>query len=105
MEKVWIVILALAAATFATRLSFLGLFAHVELPRLVRRALAYMPPAILAAIIMPQVFPAVAGVPSFDPARLLAAVIASLVAWKTRSTMATVSIGMLALWGLQAILG
>ena len=104
MGKVWLVILALAAATFATRLSFLGLLAHVELPRLLRRALAYVPPAILAAIIVPQVFPAVNGAPSLDPARLLAAVIAFLVAWRTRSTMATVGIGMLALWGLQALL-
>ncbi|HUW36761.1 MAG TPA: AzlD domain-containing protein [Rhodocyclaceae bacterium] len=104
MAQAWIVILALAVATFATRLSFLGLFSQVELPRLLRRALAYVPPAILAAIIVPQVFPAVAGVPSFDPARLFAAVIAFLVAWKTRSTMATVGIGMLALWGLQALL-
>ncbi len=104
MAQAWIVILALAAVTFATRLSFLGLLAHVELPRLLRRALAYVPPAILAAIIVPQVFPAVAGVPSLDPARLLAAALASLVAWKTRNTLATVSIGMLALWGLQALL-
>lgn len=105
MAQAWIVILALAAATFATRLSFLGLLAHVELPRLMRRALAYVPPAILAAIIVPQVFPAVNGVASFDPARLGAASLAFLVAWKTRSTLATVSLGMLTLWGLQAVLG
>jgi len=103
---VWPIILALALATFATRLSFLGLLADLELPRLLRRTLAYVPPAILAAIIAPQVFPATAsGLPMLDWPRLVAASIALAVAFRTRSTLATVSIGMLALWGMQALLG
>jgi len=100
---VWLTILALAAATFATRLSFMGLLAHVELPPLLQRALAYVPPAILAAIIAPQVFPVVQELPTLDWPRLIAALIACAVAFRTRSTVATVSIGMLVLWGLQAL--
>lgn len=103
---VWSIILALALATFATRLSFLGLLAHLELPHLLRRTLAYVPPAILAAIIAPQVFPAaVSGLPMLDWPRLVAASIAFAVAFRTRSTLATVGIGMLALWSMQALLG
>ena len=102
---VWLTILALAAATFATRLSFIGLLAHVELPRTLQRALAYVPPAILAAIIAPQVFPVVRELPTLDWPRLIAALIAFAVAFRTRSTVATVSIGMLVLWGLQALPG
>ena len=100
---VWLTILALAAATFATRLSFMGLLAHVELPRVLQRALAYVPPAILAAIIAPQVFPMVQELPTLDSPRLIAALIAFAVAFRTRSTLATVCVGMLVLWGLQAV--
>jgi len=102
---VWLTIVALAGATFATRLSFMGLLAHVELPRLLQRGLAYVPPAILAAIIAPQVFPVVQELPTLDWPRLIAALIAFAVAFRTGSTVATVSIGMLALWALQALPG
>lgn len=102
---VWLIVLALAAATFVTRLSFIGLLAHVELPRLLQRALSYVPPAILAAIVAPQVFPVVRDLPTFDWPRLIAALVAFAVAFRTRSTLATVCIGMLVLWGLQALAG
>ena len=103
---VWLIILTLALVTFFTRLSFLGPLANLELPHLLRRALAYVPPAILAAIIAPQLFPAAAsGLPTLDWPRLIAALLAFAVAFRTRSTLATVSIGMLALWGMQALLG
>jgi len=102
---VWLIIVALAAATFGTRLSFIGLLAHVELPQLLQRALAFVPPAILAAIITPQVFPVVQDLPTLDWPRLVAALIAFAVAFRTRSTVATVSVGMLVLWGLQAVPG
>jgi branched-subunit amino acid transport protein len=100
---IWLTILALAAATFATRLSFMGLLAHVELPRVLQRALAYVPPAILAAIIAPQVFPVVQELPTLDWPRLISALIAFAVAFRSRSTVATVCIGMLVLWALQAV--
>ena len=103
---VWAVILALAGVTFLTRLSFLGLLAHVVLPRLLQRMLAYVPPAIIAAIIAPQVFPADAGgLPTLDWPRLIAALLAVVIAVRTRNTLATISIGMLTLWGMQALVG
>ena len=39
-----------------------------------------------------------------DWPRLIAALIAFVVAFRTRSTLATVSIGMLTLWGMQMLL-
>ncbi|MBI5922208.1 MAG: AzlD domain-containing protein [Betaproteobacteria bacterium] len=102
---VWAVILALAAVTYFNRISFIGLLAHVELPRLMQRMLAYVPAAILAAIIAPLVFPAgVDHLPTLDWPRLIAALIAVTIALRTRGTLATICIGMLALWGMQALL-
>ena len=102
---VWTVIALLAAVTLVSRMSFIAFSAHLPLPQLLRRALPYLAPAILAAIIANQVFPpGTDGGPSVDLPRLGAALLAFAVAWRTRSTMATIGIGMLALWGLQALL-
>ena len=103
---VWAVILALAGVTYLTRVSFLGLLAHIVLPRALQRLLAYVPPAIIAAFIAPQVFPSGAsGLPMLDWPRLIAALLAVIIALRTRSTLATISLGMLVLWGAQALLG
>jgi branched-subunit amino acid transport protein len=66
--------------------------------------LRYVPPAILGALIAPEIF-AVGGAADFSPGnpRLWAALIALLTAWQTRNVLATIAIGMLALWALQAI--
>ncbi|MFA7281259.1 MAG: AzlD domain-containing protein [Sterolibacterium sp.] len=102
---VWSVILALSLATYFNRVSFLGLLAHIELPRVLQRMLAYVPPAVFAAIIAPQVFPSgTAGLPTLDWPRLIAALLAIAIALRTRSTLATICSGMLALWGMQALL-
>jgi branched-subunit amino acid transport protein len=61
----------------------------------------------MAAIIAPPLFFAV-GAPTIVPdlPRIAAAALAALIAWRTRSTLLlTVALGMLALWGLQALRG
>ena len=103
---IWGIIAALGAATFATRLSFIALFAQTELPRWLKRVLRYVPPAVLAAIVAPQLFagaPGPGAVP--DAPRVMAALLALAVAWRTRSTLLTIVLGMAAQWGLRAFLG
>lgn len=103
---VWGIIAALGAATFATRLSFIALFARAELPHWLKRVLHYVPPAVLAAIVAPQLFsgaPGPGAVP--DAPRVIAALLALAVAWRTRSTLLTIGLGMAALWGLRALPG
>jgi branched-subunit amino acid transport protein len=102
--EAWAMILALGLGTFAMRLSFLALLARTELPALLQRALYYMPPAVLAAIIAPLLFDGSGAGASLDPARCGAALIATAIAWRTRSTLLTISAGMAALWLLQALL-
>ncbi len=106
-ETLWAVIAAVAVATQATRLSFLAWGAHIDLPPLFRRALAYLPAAILGAIIAPLVFTASgpAGMPWPDTARLVAALAAFAVALVTRSTLLTVLLGMGVFWAAQAMPG
>lgn len=70
------------------------------------QALRCVPPAVMAAIIAPPLFFAV-GAPTIVPdlPRIAAATLAALIAWHTRSILLTVVLGMLALWGLQALRG
>ncbi len=101
---IWGVIAALGLATFATRLSFLALLGEGELPLWMRRILHYVPPAILAAIVAPQVLAGAPGLAAtLDGPRTAAALAGFAVAYATRSTFATIAVGMAVLWGLTLV--
>lgn len=102
---VWTVFVAMGAVTLALRASFLLLQDRVTLPRPMRRALAFVPPAVLAALVVPALFEP-SGVATLGPVdvRLLAGVLAVGVAWRTNSVLATLGSGMAALWLLGALL-
>jgi branched-subunit amino acid transport protein len=102
--ELWLVILGGALATFAVRLSFIALIPPDRLPESLRRGLRLVPPAVLSAIILPGLLsPAGRLALSLDNDRLWAGLLATLVAWRTRSTWLTIAVGMLALWGLGLV--
>ncbi|MFB6157553.1 MAG: AzlD domain-containing protein [Haloferacaceae archaeon] len=97
---VWAVVLAVGALTFAIRHSFVYLFGRVEtVPPRVAAALRYVPPAVLAAL----VFPALVGEASLVTDRTLAGAAAAVAAWYTGDTLATIAVGMGALWLLRFV--
>jgi branched-subunit amino acid transport protein len=102
--NIWLVMLLGGALTFGMRLSFIYLFGRFEIPALIKRALRFVPPAVLSAIIAPALF-----MPnnkldlSLDNHRLLAGVFAILVAWRTKNTVLTFLAGMAALLILQIV--
>mgnify|MGYP001309626091 CR=1 FL=1 len=96
--NVWLVMIIGGALTFAMRLSFIYLFGRFEFPPLVRRALRYVPAAVLSAIVLPAMFlPDGALDLSLGNYRLQAGLVAILVAWRTRNTLFTILSGMAAL--------
>jgi branched-subunit amino acid transport protein len=103
----WLPVLAVAGlATFATRLSFIALLGRIETPPLLARALRLVPPTVLSAIILPELVIRGGELQvGLGNARLLAGVVAAIVAWTTRNVLLTIAVGMCALWGLQAWLG
>jgi branched-subunit amino acid transport protein len=104
--SLWLTILAMGVVTYLIRLSFIGALGRVSLPPLLTRALRYVPPAVLTAILVPElVLPSGRLDLSLGNARLLAGALAALVAWRSRSVIVTVLTGMLALWLLTALLG
>ena len=100
--KLWAIILLVGALNYASRLSFIALFSRRSIPPLLARALRFVPAAMLTALIVPMV---VAPGGAIEPAspRVLAALVAAAVAFRTRSTLATLAAGMLVLWTVQAL--
>ena len=96
----WLTMLAAGLATFAIRLSFIGAAGRADAPAWFRRMLRFVPIAALTALVWPDLLIA-QGQLSFGEPRLIAGVIAALIAWKTRSVALTIGIGMLALWAIQ----
>ena len=103
----WLPTLAAAGLlTFATRLSFIALLGRVETPPLLARALRFVPPAVLSAIILPEMLVRGGEVHlSLANARLLAGILAAAVGWWSRNVLLTIAVGMGALWTLQPLLG
>ena len=99
---VWLIILGTGAVTFALRFSFLGTVKVHSLPPLFREALRFVPAAVFAAIVAPQVLirnEAIDFAP--DNPRLIAAIAALGVAYFTRSVTWTLVGGMVGLWVVQ----
>ena len=101
--KFWIVIVAVGALNYASRLSFIAFFARRTMPPLLARALRYVPAAMLATLIVPMIVAPTPGDLPFNP-RIPAAIVAGVVAWFTKSSLKTMVAGMAALWLLQAAL-
>ena len=103
--SVWLVMLLGGLITFAIRFSFIFLFGKLHIPETVRRALHYVPPAVLSAIVFPELFMHTGTLDiSLHNIRLLAGLVAIAVAWYSRNTVLTIIVGMLALILFQWIL-
>jgi len=102
----WLPVLAVAGlVTFATRLSFIALMGRFETPPVLARALRYVAPAVLSAIVFQELLVRDRTVQlSFGNVRLIAGVLAAGVAWRTRNVLLTIATGMCALWVLQAVM-
>lgn len=101
--NVWLMIVCIGILTFALRLSFLVLFGRGEIPAWLRRALRFVPASVLAAIVAPDLL-LQGGVLSLTSPRLIAGIIAAIIAWRTRSAPLTLGVGMVSLWILQTIM-
>ncbi len=101
----WLTLLAGGVITYAIRLSLILAWGRVTLPPALQRGLRFVPPAVLSAIIFPEILRREDALDlSFGNTRLLAGLAAALVAWRTKNALLTIAAGMAALWILQAIM-
>lgn len=97
-----LLITGMAAVTYGIRYPTMALVRRMDLPLWALRALKYVPVAVLSAIVFPAVFIRNG---SFalraDNAYLIGAIVAIVVAWRTRNLLWTIITGMIAflLWG------
>jgi len=93
MSRIWVAIVLSGIGTYAMRASFL-VFAHrlADVPPGVQRLLRQIPPAALAAIVIPALLRPEDTLDLWQP-RFLAGVVAALVAWRTRNIALTLVVG------------
>lgn len=103
----WLVVSVLGGLiTFALRLSFIALIDAIKLPDAASAALRFVPVAVFSAILAPLVLVDHGQINiAFDNLSIWAALVAAVVAWKTRSVLYTVVAGMLTLWLLIYLTG
>ncbi len=102
--NLWLLIIISGIVTYGIRLSFIAAHGRIEMPEWVTSALAYVPMAVLSAIILPDVMMRDGAVNlTLGNVRWIAAIVAVLVAWRTKNMWMTIGVGMVALWALQSI--
>lgn len=99
------IIVIIGIGSYLIRLSFIAAIGTRSLSPALERPLKYVAPAVLAALVAPAVIlkDGSADLAPLSNPKFLAAFIAALVAWKTRSVVATIIVGMGVLWVLQAL--
>ena len=97
---------AMAIITFLIRYPLLAFSSRIKLPPRIIEALEYLPPAILTAIVVPEILmPTNAKIAlSFTNARLIGAIAAILISWRTKNLLFTIIGGMLAFFIWQWLL-
>lgn len=95
----WAIILGGMIVTYLIRLTFIVLIPVETFPQRFRRGLRFVPSAVLAALIAPELLrPGGVWDLSLGNERLLAGSLAMLIAWRTKNTWLTILVGMMALW-------
>ncbi len=95
---VWSAVLLAGIGTYAFRASFLFLFERIgDVPPRVQTGLDMVPVAVLSALVVPAVLAPEETIVIVGNDRLLAALLASVVAWYTENILATIVAGLVAL--------
>ncbi|MEI8133393.1 MAG: AzlD domain-containing protein, partial [Leptolinea sp.] len=103
--NLWLVLILGGLGTYLLRLSFILIFQHIQIPTYMERILRLVPPAVFSAIVLPELLVRNGAVLfSFTNLRLLAGLLAALIALRTRNVLITIASGMVILWVLQVIL-
>ena len=103
---IWLVILGVSASTFLLRASFIVFADPHRFPKAFRRALAYVPPAVLAAIVVPGLLLQNGAIDlTADNPRWIAGVVAIVAGARWRNALVAIAAGMVSLWLIQWAMG
>jgi branched-subunit amino acid transport protein len=100
--ELWSVFILAAVATFGLRYLPINFLENRRLTPWLERALRYVPAATLAGLVFPALFLQNGKLAlSISNDRLVAGIVAALIAYFTRNTLLTIILGLMALWVLQ----
>lgn len=99
MEKL-VIFFGMALVTYFTRYTMIAALGQ-EMPTLLQRWLRYVPPAVLAALVVPAALAPEGRLEVGLPAWAVLA--GAVVAWRTRSVLWTILGGMAAFWLLRLL--
>ena len=103
--SIWLTMFIAGVITYGIRLSFIILFGQRDISEPIRRGLRFVPPAVLTAIIFPELLFSNGMLEiSLVNTRLVAGILAALVAWRTKSVILTILVGMAVLLSLEWLL-
>ncbi len=97
-----IVVLGVGLATYVMRAGLILVLADRELPEPLTRALRYVAPAVLSALVVSLIADPDAQNSGISIAELAGLVIAVPVAWKSKNLLVTLCAGMVVFWVLLA---
>jgi branched-subunit amino acid transport protein len=101
---VWVIMLGLAVGTFLLRSSFILVLGEHEVHPLMERALRFVPASVLFALVVPEILSRhTAVLVSPQNPQLVAGIAAGIVAWRSKSVVLTILVGMCTLWALEAL--
>jgi branched-subunit amino acid transport protein len=94
-----LLIAGMALVTFSTRYPILALLSRKQLPEKFRLALEFVPPAVLTAIIVPEVLaPQGILLLSLSNNAFFASLAAVLISWRSKNLLAAIVGGMAIYW-------
>ncbi len=96
--QLWGMMMVIGMGTFMLRFSFIWLFGRGKVRPEIEQMLKFVPPSVLAALALPAFIFSSSAPFSFTNPRLLAGLVAAMVAWRSRNVLLTIVIGMAALW-------
>lgn len=105
MLQLWLTLVAIGFITFAYRFSFIFFLERIRLPSWIGQVLRFVPVAALTAIIVPELLLR-NGIFQFtwQNERLVAGIVAIVIAWRTHNVLLTIVLGMVCLYGVQWLL-
>jgi branched-subunit amino acid transport protein len=100
--NLWVILILGGLGTYLMRLSFILIFQHIDIPPYMERIMRLVPPAAFSAILLPELLVRDGEVLfSLSNLRLIAGLLAIIIALKTRNVLITIASGMVILWALQ----
>ena len=104
IQTLWLTLLIAGMLTLAIRLSFILFFGKRSIPPLLLKAFRFVPVAVLSALIFPDLLLSQNALHiSFNNPRLVAGLLAVIVAWRTKNVILTILVGMATLLLFQLL--